>query len=80
MKCGHSANATNESGNPSCAICAGLTPLAEMVDDDAPSLEGRTASCGYCKREVPSSYNLPFFGYNKNASGDRYYCGCRGWE
>lgn len=80
MKCGHSANATNGKGEPSCVICTGITPLAEIVDDDIPSLEGRVAKCPYCKDTVESSYNLAFFAYNKNSNVDSYYCGCRGWD
>jgi hypothetical protein len=29
MSCGHAANATNERGLPSCAICVGIHPGAE---------------------------------------------------
>lgn len=46
MKCGHSANATSD-GKPSCAICAGLTPDALIVDDNPPSFVGRMAHCSY---------------------------------
>lgn len=48
MKCGHAANATNQkTGKPSCAICAGLRPEANIIDDDPPDLTGRTARCNY---------------------------------
>jgi len=52
MKCGHAANATNGHGQPSCAICAGLTPNADIVVD-APDLTGRMAKCA-CGRIEPS--------------------------
>ena len=41
MKCGHAANAVDKDGNPCCAICAGFTPNAFIVDDSAPDLTGR---------------------------------------
>lgn len=59
MKCGHAANATHN-GKPSCVICAGIHPGAEVVDDSPPSLEGRTARCS-CGKERPSDQALPFF-------------------
>ena len=79
MKCGHAANATMN-GKPVCAICAGINPLATVVDEAPPSLEGRTAACSYCRKEVPSSTNLPFFSYHPARQHDDYYCGCRGWN
>ena len=48
MKCGHAANAVNaRAGAPSCAICAGLTPDADAIDDAPPDLAGRTARCAH---------------------------------
>ena len=47
MKCGHSANATTDGNKPSCAICAGLTPDALIVDENPPSFMGRMARCSY---------------------------------
>lgn len=46
MKCGHAANATCD-GKPSCAICAGLTPDALIVDASPPDLTLRAARCHY---------------------------------
>lgn len=95
MKCGHVALGVAQStGKPVCPICIGITPDAEEIDNSPPSLEGRKAICGYCKREADSSYDLPFFeiGHYEthpensarivhvNTSPDRYYCGCRGWN
>jgi hypothetical protein len=77
MKCGHAANATMD-GKPACAICAGLTPLATVVDDAPPSLEGRIARCTYCGKEQPSSPDLWFFSANPDREHDYYYCGCWG--
>ncbi len=61
MKCGHAANATNGHDQPSCAICVGLTPNADLVVD-APDLTGRIAKCS-CGNAQPSSTKLPFFEY-----------------
>lgn len=83
MKCGHTANATTVVDGveiPCCAICAGIVDGAYEIDDNAPSLEGRTAKCSYCDREVPSDYNLPFFEHKPNCKHDSYYCGCMGWN
>lgn len=79
MQCGHVASGTNSKGDPSCISCTGLTPLADMVAQDQPSLEGRIATCEYCRKEAPSSFKLPFFSYNEKYT-DKYYCGCYGWE
>ena len=61
LTCGCAANATDQDGNPSCAVHAGLadTSPAEVQ----PSLEGRTSKCTYCDRKAPSSTQLPFFEY-----------------
>ena len=54
MKCGHAANATNTAtGKPSCAICAGLTPDALIVDDAPPDLTGRAARCWHYGQRAP---------------------------
>ena len=82
MKCGHAANAiTNKDGKelPCCAICCGLQNGNEEVDDNAPSLEGRFATCGGHSK-VSSSTELAFFRYLPNQETDRYYCGCHGWD
>ena len=92
MKCGHSANANrihkDGTKTPSCAICAGITPDAEIVVD-APDLEGRKARCSYfgtshgsttCHGEVASSPNAAFFEHRPGAEFDRFYCGCWGWD
>lgn len=52
MACGHAANAVNAAtGAPSCAICVGLHPGAEVVAE-SPDLAGRVALCAYtnCRR------------------------------
>lgn len=46
MKCGHSANAIDERGNPVCAICFGIVAGA-IVRAEAPDLTGRIAECMY---------------------------------
>lgn len=79
MGCGHVANAEHN-GKPVCVICFGIHPGATEIVDEAPSLEGRTAYCTYCDKEVPSDYSLPFFEYRPNKEYDKYYCGCRGWD
>ena len=90
MKCGHIAQGINaKTGKPTCLICVGLTPDAEIVDDAPPSLlEGRMAECCYshgrdgrpCKKKVPSSYSLPFFEHRPDKETDQWYCGCWGWD
>lgn len=92
MKCGHSANANRVllGGErvPSCAICAGLTPNAEIVIE-TPDLTGRKARCSYfgsshggktCDGEVDSSPDCAFFEHKPDAEYDRFYCGCWGWN
>ena len=79
MKCGHAANATRD-GKPCCVVCVGINPGAMEVDDNAPDLTGRMASCPNCSRQEPSSPNLAFFQYRPNAATDSYYSGCRGWD
>ena len=80
MACGHAANALTTDGHPSCAICVGIHLGATVVADEKPSLEGRTASCSYCRDTVPSKWGLPFFSYRADSSTDLFYCGCRGWD
>ena len=81
MKCGHAANAVNtETNTPVCVICIGLTQGADEIDEAPPDLTGRRASCAYCKREAPSSTNLPFFSVKLHAATDDYYDGCFGWD
>lgn len=33
-----------------------------------------------CGSIVPSSYDLPFFGYRPNDKYDAFYCGCQSWN
>lgn len=80
MKCGHTANAVDQFGNPVCVICHGITREALEVADELPNLEGRTAKCDYCNNTSPSNFDLPFFEYRPNDKYDHYYCGCFGWD
>lgn len=79
MKCGHAAYGELD-GKPVCAICVGIDPRAQEIDDSPPDLTGRTAVCPYCKSERPSDFTLPFFEYRPGERRDDFYCGCRGWE
>ena len=84
MKCGHAANAIYRTKDgeekPSCAICAGITPLAEEIAD-TPHLTGRKASCALGNHAiVDSSTNLAFFQHCPDKDHDIYYCGCYGWD
>lgn len=80
MKCGHTANAVNSvTGKPVCAICVGLTPDAEVVNENPPDLTGRVAKC-YCGATKPSSFDLAFFEYRPDKAWDSYYCGHAGWD
>lgn len=63
MKCGHAANGYHVVDGerfPACVICA-PSPEGTTVDENPPSLEGRTAECSMCHRQVPSKIGLPFF-------------------
>jgi hypothetical protein len=82
MKCGHAANAVNmQTNQPSCAICAGLTPDADIVAQVQPDLKGRFAHCAYGRHaKVPSSTDLAFFEHRPRDEEDIYYCGCYGWD
>lgn len=61
LECGHSANATNGNGEPSCAIHSdaqgGSTPVRL-----GPDLTGRQAQC-QCGNTATSSKGLAFFEY-----------------
>ena len=60
MACGHTANASNGDGSPSCIVCVGIHPGAETVIE-MPDLTGRMARCT-CGKEAPSdSRKLAFF-------------------
>lgn len=52
MKCGHSANAIDEDGNPMCVICwmPDTTDWKEVID--TPDLSTRTARCAYYGRKI----------------------------
>jgi hypothetical protein len=64
MACDHVANATNEQGEPVCAICYGTDSRAEIAVavSEEPDLTGREARCG-CGSVRPSSTDLAFFEY-----------------
>lgn len=68
MKCGHAANAVNGKGEPSCVICAGLTPDADVVANE-PSFGERLAKCS-CGKTQPSSdrARLAFFEFRGEGS------------
>ena len=70
MACGHAANATDEDGEPVCAICFGTggdpwraTTRAERTID----LAGREARCS-CGRTEPSNTSLAFFEFRGEGS------------
>jgi hypothetical protein len=77
LSCGHAANSIDGSGNPSCAICAGIVPIKVVKP---PYLIGRRAICPYCKNEGQSDLELPFFEYRPDQEKDSFYCGCMGWD
>lgn len=83
MKCGCVAMAVCSSHGgvehnppiPSCAI-HNCFEIAKQV----PDLTGRTAKCAYCKTEVPSRFDLPFFEYRGPGSPSATdYCGNCGY-
>ena len=63
MKCGHTANATNGEGKPSCAICVGIRAGADEVDIAPPDLTGRQAKCSCGRLEPSDAKRLAFFEY-----------------
>ena len=67
LSCGHAANATDQDGKPSCAICAFNGSKAVPVEP--PDLKGRYARCG-CGRTVPSTLDgsLAFFEFRGDGS------------
>lgn len=79
MKCGHTANARDAMDKPVCAMCIGILPGADKIEDMLPNLKDRMASCGYCGSSRPSDLSLPFFIWQQGHEGDKFYCGCRGW-
>jgi uncharacterized paraquat-inducible protein A len=76
MTCGHSPNGKDAvTGKQVCVICQCDTFA------DAPSLEGRKASCCYgCGAKADSSEKLPFFEFKPSQKEDKFYCGCRGFD
>lgn len=59
MGCGHTANSTRD-GKPSCVMCTGLNPEADVVIE-IPDVTGRMARCS-CGKLVPSDPSrLAFF-------------------
>lgn len=81
MQCGHTANAVRSGTNePVCIVCLGITEGADKIAESKPDLDGRVATCGYCRRERSSDFGLAFFEYRPESKSDSYYCGCRGWD
>lgn len=75
MKCGCRAMAHDSKTDKE--IC--LTHMCEELME-LPSLTNRMAKCMYCKKEVGSRIELPFFVYESTKDRDQFYCGCMGWE
>lgn len=67
MKCGCAANATDEYGNPCCAIHLGLLSGADIVAS-TPNLAGRFARCVYFGKAKP----------RRRYANDECNYGCRG--
>lgn len=80
MKCGHSANATDNNNKPCCVMCVMAGNEDAKVVVEAPDLTNRKAQCSYGHKIVPSSTNLAFFEYCPDKEFDNYYCGCYGWD
>ena len=82
MKCGHTAHGIDaDTGKPVCVSCLGIVAGADVIDENAPDLTGRFATCCYGNHaRVPSRFGLPFFKYNRGREEDTYYCGCFGWD
>ena len=67
LACGHAANARDRDGNPTCAICIGISSGASVVVH-TPSLSGREARCAYCGAAQPSNTDLAFFEFHGEGS------------
>jgi len=80
MKCGHTASGKDSQGSPVCVACIGIYPGARQIDENPPSLTGRSAKCVYCGKKVTSKLSLAYFQSRINQEEDRYYCGCKGWD
>lgn len=80
MECGHSVVAHDGKGNASCIICIGIHPGAGVIAKEQPDLQGREATCGYCRKVTRSRSELPFFRHKPDSQYDEYYCGCKGWD
>jgi hypothetical protein len=93
MRCGHAAQGTTGTGEPVCVICAGLTPDARVVADQAEAvaaLAGREMRCSYLngrdgrpcagRTPRPSDPSAAFFGHRPGEEFDSFYDGCWGWD
>lgn len=66
-----------------CPGCGHLFPDDPRYGRRSPTeedLQGRVAKCTYCKNEINSHLNAPFFIYKPKEDKDEYYCGCQGWD
>lgn len=73
MKCGHTAMAVDQEGNPCCVICHG-DPHSEEIEEKLPNLDGRLAKCG-CGNTRESSIDLAFFEYKgPNSHASKFMC------
>lgn len=82
MRCSHRAQATmaREDGTrvPVCAICFGIRPGADQIED-APPPEPKGYKCPHCGKisERPVAFSSPVA--DKDGYGS-HYDGCRGWD
>jgi NMD protein affecting ribosome stability and mRNA decay len=85
--CGAISQATDDNGNPVCAICIGITEY-NLVERELP--EEFTIKCSDCAKTLTykegqwyykngnvSTYDVPPF---LNLDTKRFYCGCCGWN
>ncbi len=79
MQCGHAANATYGDNKPACVICVGIHAGAKIIAE-TPDFSNRKSKCNICKKETPSSQELPFFESKPTEDYDGHYCGCMGWN
>jgi len=75
MKCGHESNSTFNGGYPGCAICAGTTPDALIIEGKPLDLTNREARC-HCGITRPSypPERLAFFEYRGEGSRSASIC------
>lgn len=72
MKCGHTSQAIDKDGNPSCVICW-PDANASIVEDAPPDLSNRKARCSYFGQAKSRGGDCD---YPRGRNSDSRYCNC----